>query len=159
MGNLYGTYRVTLDVKRRLAVPAKLRYAFPDGLRNQIFITRGIEKCITGYHYEEWQKFQTILNKLKIDETSKRKIKRQFLGRASEEVFDKQGRIILPDDLVSFAELENSSEVMIIGTGNTLEIWNPRIYQEDGAASEEIIQKTMGSISLDLDDFYTPDPN
>jgi len=159
MAGLQGTYSVSFDSKRRLAVPAKLRYALPDGLRDKLYITRGIEKCITGYSWDEWQKFQTILNKLKIDETTKRKIKRQFIGRAAEVDLDKQGRLIIPDDLVNYAELQSCEEVLVVGCGTTLEIWNPRLFEEDGASAEEAIQKTLGQIPLDFDELLTMQPN
>ncbi len=159
MGNLYGTYRITLDAKRRIALPAKLYYAQPDGLRDKLYITRGIEKCITGYNWEEWQKFLNNLNKLKIDETTKRKIKRRFIGGAAEGDLDKQRRMIIPDHLVAHAELVEEREILVVGCGNTIEIWNPDLFEADGVAAEEAIQKTLSQIPLDIDELLSPEPN
>ncbi|MBN2355930.1 hypothetical protein JXO59_07440 [candidate division KSB1 bacterium] len=152
MSNLYGTYRVSLDPKRRLAIPAKLRYAFPEGQRNQIFITRGIEKCITGYDHDEWIKLISRINKQNIDEYTKRNIQRELLGRAKEETFDKQGRILLPEDLVQYADLLDCAEVLVMGTGKKLEIWNPAVYEVEQTTSKSSFQETMTQIPLESED-------
>jgi len=148
MSSLIGKTTIIMDAKHRLSIPAKLRNTFPKNQRDLLYITRGIEKCLTGYSKSEWQKFQTVLNKLKIDETTKRKIKRQFIGRAAEVYFDMQGRILLPDDLINFAELQNCTEVVVLGTSTTIEIWNPQLFDESGAATEDDIQKTFKEVSL-----------
>ncbi len=159
MATLYGTYSVTMDAKRRIAVPAALRYSFPEGERNQIIITRGIDKCITGYPYREWNEFLKLLNEINIDEITKRKIKRQFIGRAKEEIFDKQGRILLPEDLVNYAELKDCNEVLVVGIDNLVEIWNPALFEADGASCEEAIQESLGKSSRMLKNIINPETN
>ena len=151
--DLYGTYINSLDSKNRVAIPAKIRNVVPDNKNDRIFITRGIDTCITGYFPDEWTKFRDRLNKVKLDEKTKRKVKREFIGRAIEATFDKQGRIVLPQDLIEFAQLESVSEVRIVGSVNFIEIWNPQVYQQEVEASEEIIQKTMENLDLSDDEF------
>ena len=159
MGNLLGTYPITIDASRRLALPSKLYYAQPDGLRDKLFITRGIDKCLTGYNWQEWQKFITNINKLKIEETTKRKIRRQFIGNAVEADLDKQRRIIIPDLLAAYADLTENMEVLVVGCGGTIEIWNPVHHAADAAAAEGPIQETLSKIPLDIDDLLSPEPN
>jgi MraZ protein len=148
MAGLYGNYKNSLDPNGRVAIPAKIRNAFPESQRDKIYITRGIDTCITGYHADEWKYFCDTLKKINIDEKNKRKLRRQFLGRASEAVFDKQGRIIIPADLVQFAKLEDCKEVIIVGSGNIIEIWNPDIYENEEEDSEQAVQDFMGSRDL-----------
>ena len=50
---LLGEYEFTLDAKNRVAVPARLRPAFAEG----IFLTRGFEKYIAAFPPEEWDRF------------------------------------------------------------------------------------------------------
>jgi MraZ protein len=148
MAGLYGTYRNSMDPKGRVAIPAKLRNAFPEGQRDKIYITRGIDTCITGYYYDEWQRLRHHLKKVNINEKTKRKLKRQFIGRGAEVSFDKQGRIIIPQDLIDFAGLKDG-EVLIIGSDNMIEIWDPDVYEAEGDLSEDVVQETMGSLNLD----------
>lgn len=148
MAGLYGNYRNSLDPNGRVAIPAKIRNAFPDSQRDKIYITRGIDSCITGYSANEWSRFCDTLNEINIDEKNKRKLRRQFLGRASEAFFDKQGRIMIPGDLIRFAGLENCKEVMIVGSGSIIEIWNPDIYLDEEEESESVVQDFMGTRDL-----------
>ena len=152
MAGLYGNYRNSLDPKGRLAIPAKMRNALPDGQRNQIYITRGIEKCITGYSYEGWEQFRAKLDRVKVGEKTKRQLKRQFIGKGFEATFDKQGRITLPAELIRFAELESSSEVVVLGSGDVIEIWNPTVYEAEEDAFEDTVQSIMGEMDLDSGD-------
>jgi len=150
MAGFYGNYRKYLDPKGRIAIPAKLRYALPAGQQSQIYLTRGIERCITGYSFDEWRRFERKLLRINKDEITKQKIIREFLGKSAETVFDKQGRITLPANLIEHAKLNEVSEALIVGTGNVIEIWNPELFDSEGTASEEIIREVMGEISLYL---------
>ena len=50
---LLGEFEFTLDAKNRVAIPARFRPAFADG----IFVTRGFEHCLSAYAPEEWERF------------------------------------------------------------------------------------------------------
>ncbi len=152
MEGLLGTYFNSYDPKGRVAIPVKMRNAFPVGEQDRIYITRGIEPCITGYCQQEWDRFRRKLNKAKIDEKTKRKLKREFIGRGSEAVFDKQGRITIPLDLINYADLHNVEELIIVGCDDYIEIWNPQKYQQSGSASEEDVDSTMSKLIFDEDD-------
>ncbi|MBN1541598.1 division/cell wall cluster transcriptional repressor MraZ [candidate division KSB1 bacterium] len=149
MDGLLGTYFNAYDPKGRVAIPVKIRNAFPEGQQDRVYITRGIEPCITGYCQEEWDRFRYKLNKAKIDEKTKRKLKREFIGRGAEAVFDKQGRITIPQDLIAYAGLQDLQEVIVVGADNYIEIWNPANYQRSGAASEEDVEAAMSVLDLD----------
>ena len=50
---LVGEYDFTLDAKNRIAVPARLRSAFADG----IYVTKGHERCLAGYAPDEFEQY------------------------------------------------------------------------------------------------------
>ena len=54
---LLGEYEHTLDIKGRLAMPAKLREA----LGNKFIITKGLDGCLFVYDMEEWHKVEAKL--------------------------------------------------------------------------------------------------
>ena len=151
MDGLLGTYYNSYDPKGRVAIPIKLRNAFPEGERDRIFITRGIEPCITGYCKHEWDRFRHKLNKAKINEKTKRKLKREFIGRGAEAIFDKQGRITIPQELIKYANLEGVEEVVVVGSEDCIEIWNPADWEKAGIASDEV-DGVMGNLNLDDDE-------
>ena len=49
---LLGEFDFTLDAKNRVAVPARLRPVFAEG----IYVTRGYERCLAAYPPEEWDR-------------------------------------------------------------------------------------------------------
>jgi MraZ protein len=156
MGILYGTYHLTLDSKRRIVLPAKLYYAQPDGLRDKLYLTRGIDKCITGYNWEQWNTRLTNFNKLKINEKNKDKLNRLFFSSADEGELDKQRRMVVPEHLVAYAGLQEDGEIVIAGCGNKIEIWNPALFEIEKTESEEIYQEVMSQITLEGDNFLSP---
>ena len=54
-------------------------------------------------------------------------VQKSFLGVVTIEL-DTNGRFLLPRNMLSYAQLEK--EVMLVGTGNKVEIWNPSIYEK-----------------------------
>ena len=49
---LFGEYRHSLDTKKRIFIPAKLR----DGLSETLYITRGIDNCLLIFSEDEWNR-------------------------------------------------------------------------------------------------------
>ena len=78
--------------------------------------------------------------------TSKEKVrafKRFLFGSAAELEFDRTGRILIPATLRDYAGL--SREVTVLGTGDTIEIWDKEAYEAYAAktvpAMEEIAEE------------------
>ncbi len=159
MAELSGSYNITLDSNRRLALPTKLYYSQEDDLRDRVKITRGIAKCLTGYYRTEWKALVSSINKLNIDEKSKQIMKRHIIGAAADCELDKQRRLILPENLVAYAELPENGEVLVVGCGEVFEIWNPALYHADAVESEDTIQDIFGRISLNASQGPAPEPD
>jgi MraZ protein len=50
---LLGEFDFTLDVKNRVAIPARLRAVFAGG----VYLTRGFDRCLAAFPPEEWDRF------------------------------------------------------------------------------------------------------
>ena len=135
MAGLYGKYKLSLDPKKRLAIPAKIRNAFPEGQQEKIFLTKGTEECITGYYMEEWKNFENWVESSGFDDAEKRRLRRKHFSVVTDPAFDKQGRVTLSDELLEFANLKNAPEVLVVGCNKYIEIWNPEIYEAADAAA------------------------
>ena len=115
---LIGQYEHTIDVKKRLALPAKFRGELGD----KIIITRGIEGCLAVYTEAEWKIMSDKLGSLTISQAEARSFTRMILAGAMEVALDKLGRILVPDYLKNYAGLNKN--VVICGLSNRLEIWD-----------------------------------
>lgn len=143
MARLLSKYTKTLDPKGRLAIPAKHRNAFPEDQRDTVFLTRGFEKCIKVYYAEEWDKFENWVTSQDVSEMERNILVREFLGRSAEVSFDSQGRIVIPPDLLEWANLVGQKEAYVIGMYNNLEIWNVHEYTETQRSVEDIVTRIL----------------
>ena len=92
---LIGEYKHTIDTKKRLAIPAKLR----KDLGERAVITKGLENCLVIYTLEEWQKLALKLENLPTSQVDARNFARIMLSGASDVELDKLGRVLIPDYL------------------------------------------------------------
>lgn len=134
-----GEYKHTIDEKGRLIVPAKFR----ELLGESFVVTKGLDNCLFIYPQEEWQAFEDKLKNLPIANKSARKFTRFFLAGANNCMLDKQGRVLIPNNLRVFAELEK--EVVLIGVSNRIEIWSKELWDaynnNDDLSVDEIAEQ------------------
>lgn len=127
-----GEFWHTIDEKSRLIIPSKLRY----DLGEEFILTKGLDGCLFIYPKEEWN---NIVKKYKELPNTKdaRNYLRFFLSGATTCGFDKQGRIIIPQPLVKYADLKK--ECVIIGVNERLEIWSEERFNNFLNENEDII--------------------
>ena len=121
---LMGEYHHNIDEKSRLIIPAKFR----SELGERFVITKGLDKCLFIYSITEWDKIVSKLNTLQFTKKNVRAFERSFIGSASLNEFDKQGRINITSPLVHYANI--TKECVIIGVGERLEIWSLEDYNK-----------------------------
>jgi MraZ protein len=128
---LLGAYEHTVDDKNRLTLPAKFRQAFADGL----VITRGLDGCLFAFRRADWDRL--VDSQLAtLDPLSKegRRLNRFFFSGASEAELDKQGRVMLPRELIEHAKL--GRELVVAGVHDRLEIWDRAAWRKELAEVE-----------------------
>ena len=134
MASMIGTYYHNIDVKGRMNFPTKLR----ECLGTPFFITKGIDQvCLTVYAQEEWDRLAAKVAAM--PESKGGIIKRWILSGAAEVTPDKQGRILIPQNLRQFAGLEK--DVVVIGANNKAEIWEKSRWEalNDAMNREELL--------------------
>ena len=130
---LVGEFDVTLDAKNRIAIPARLRVAFTDG----IYVTQENERCLGGYSPDEFQaRLQEDVDVTPAGTAARRDVKRRLAATAVHfNELDKQGRITLPAKHLAYAGL--SRDVTIIGVADHVEIWDRAAWTDYLAHLEE----------------------
>ena len=118
-----GEYNHTIDAKGRLIVPSKFR----ETLGDTFVVTKGLDGCLFVYDNEEWGVFKEKLKSLPITNKEARQFVRFFLAGAAEVEVDKQGRILVPNVLREFAEL--NKDVVLIGVASRIEIWSKERFE------------------------------
>ena len=124
-----GEYDCKLDAKGRLALPAKVKSALPDVANHELVLRRGFESCLVLYPMLEYKKIINRVRSLSEFNEEYRKFQRSFFRGNHEIEMDGSGRINIPARMMSYASLEK--DVVLVGLGNRVEIWNPDLYEEN----------------------------
>ena len=111
-----GEYSHTIDAKGRLFIPVKFR----EELGERFFDTRSVDCCLAVYSETQWNRFTDKINAL--PEIQSRKIRRFLFSAATEVIPDGQGRILIPQVLREYSNLQKA--VSILGVGDHIEIWS-----------------------------------
>ncbi|MBI1884519.1 MAG: division/cell wall cluster transcriptional repressor MraZ [Chlamydiae bacterium] len=141
----YGEYRHSLDHKNRVLIPSKFREAVKEVYVERFFLTRGLEKSIFVFTEPDWNLIEQKLKNLPMTQSTSRHFSRMFFSGAFEVVSDKQGRIIIPQPLLSYADIRK--DVVLVGVLNRIEIWDQTAWDHFVAEStksyEEIAEKLL----------------
>jgi transcriptional regulator MraZ len=128
---LLGAHEHTIDDKNRLTLPAKYREAFKDG----VIVTRGLDGCLFAYRRPDWDRLvESRLAPLDPLSPETRRLQRFFYAGASEAELDKQGRVMIPAQLIEHAKL--GREVVVAGVNDRLEIWDRAAWRKELAEVE-----------------------
>ncbi|MDD5145400.1 MAG: division/cell wall cluster transcriptional repressor MraZ [Candidatus Pacebacteria bacterium] len=132
-----GEYSYTIDEKKRLAIPPRLRNV----LGKKAVITRGLDQCLFLYPAKEWTILAKKLSQLPLSQADARGFARIMLTGAMEVNIDNLGRILVPDYLKVYAFL--TKKVVIAGVYNRIEIWDEIKWKE----YKEKTEKEVGDIA------------
>ena len=133
-----GEYNCSIDAKNRMAIPSVIRKTVEsDGNDLTLYISKGIEQCL--YLYPKKQFDEMVVDKLKSLPTTSQKVrnyKRMLFSRFNPlEGWDKQGRIVVPQNLKEYAGL--GKDVIVIGAMDLVEIWDVEQWGKFNKDNEE----------------------
>jgi MraZ protein len=121
----------TVDEKGRIAIPARHRGQFRDG----VFVARGMDTCLAVHTRTGWEAIIAKIAGLPMTDPAGRMLERRLFGGAAELKLDSQGRVLLPENLRKFAGIND--EACVIGVGKRLEIWEPGRWRASLEAFED----------------------
>lgn len=140
-----GEYEHNIDKKGRIIIPSRFRDAF----EGKLIVSKGLDGCLNLYTMEQWSTLMNQLMSLPSTKRETRLYRRNLAAKASECEIDNQGRILIPSTLVKEADL--IKECVVIGTGNTVEIWSKQrwdAYNEEHIDDLEDVVETLTEFLL-----------
>jgi MraZ protein len=140
-----GEYEHSLDTKGRVIMPSKFREA----LGEVFYVTKGLDRNLLVFSQEEWNIFYDKLNTLPMANKSARGFSRLFLSGAVECEANAQGRVLIPANLRSYANIEK--DVTIIGNGNKVEIWSTENWNNYiDSLDPEMVAESLCEIGINI---------
>ena len=128
MTGFLGEYEVTIDAKGRFLLLAGFKKQVPEEWGNQYVISRGIEPCLTLYPMKNWEPIFSKISELNAFDPKVRQFQRYFLNGATTVELDSAGRLLIPQNLKAYAELDK--DVVLVSAVQKIEIWDKKKYQQ-----------------------------
>ncbi len=123
MARFFGRFEHTIDEKGRLTLPAKFRSAFERGG----FLTQGLDGCLALWAPEEFEQQTDAMQRRAATTQADRNLVRLWASGSVELAPDRQGRILVPSRLRSFAGL--ADDVLVMGVIDRVELWDPTRWE------------------------------
>ncbi len=141
MAGLKGSFSQTMDTKGRMSFPVKLR----EIIGERFVITRGLGGCLFAYSIEEFERKEAAIQAVPMSKGLT--MQRFFLSWANEVEADKQGRILVPQNLREFAKL--NKDIIVTGVADRVEIWDKALWDEfNSNISEDDIMLQMEGLDI-----------
>jgi MraZ protein len=139
-----GTSYPKLDDKFRLILPAKFR----DRLAGGVVLTKGQENCLVLLTTAEFEaRAAFVSGTAPIGSRERRGLQRHYFNLAEPQTPDGQGRILVNLGLREWAELNR--DLVVVGVGKHIEIWNPEKYTAFmEATAEDFANFSDGEVGL-----------
>ncbi|MSZ55621.1 MAG: cell division/cell wall cluster transcriptional repressor MraZ [Actinobacteria bacterium] len=130
-----GLHERQLDPKGRLALPA----AFRPRLEPRCYLAFGRDKCIDVLTAEAFEQVALdMLEKVRTGEMTRNE-QRAIAANTVEATIDAQGRVNLDEKLRDYAGVTLGSRVIVSGSFDRVEIWDPARHERNISAGTEQI--------------------
>jgi len=126
-----GEYQHALDDKGRVVLPSKFRNLLAGGC----VVAKGQDDCLYVYTMEAWAERAAQVAALPPTDRKARDFARALFGGAKDQEPDKQGRIVIPEQLLKYASLEK--DVTVVGVADHIEIWSTPAWEAISQAADE----------------------
>ena len=149
MTNFLGEFECKLDSKSRIALPAAFKKQLPPEAEGRFVMNRGFEKHLVLYPKHDWDVISAEINRLNIYVKKNRAFVRYFFRGATEIALDSAGRLLLPKSLLGYAGI--TSELVLFGYHNRLEVWAKEIYydlmDDEPEDFADLAEEIMGNVN------------
>ena len=137
----FGYYEHTLDDKGRLVIPRKMR----EEAGVKVYILKGYDGALSIYKQSGFEKLVKELNSLPFNKKETRTFARLQLASVADLDVDKAGRVQIPTTLLNKYNI--GKEVVVIGAGDHIEVWNRETYLEYEKQAEDNFEDIAQNIA------------
>ncbi len=153
MSNFIGHTNVKLDAKGRFTFPSAFKKQLESTDSDVFIIKKDIyDQCLILYTKETWQQLVgNLQSKLNPYNRQHNMFLRKFFMDTAELTLDANNRLLLPKRLLELANIEK--DLLLIGVGNKIELWNPQIFEANSLSDEEftnLAETLLGNNPIEL---------
>jgi MraZ protein len=112
-------------------------------------VNRGVDNCLNLYPKAVWDKISKKVNKLNTYVKKNRDFIRYFYRGATELSTDSSERILLPKELVKYADINR--DIVLFAYNDRIEVWSASKYDsllsDEGDKFSDLAEEVMGSFN------------
>lgn len=137
MALFLSTFSNRVDKKGRVSVPASFRQALvKESFAGIVAYASFIHPCIEACGMERIEKLHASIEALDPFSETHDAFATAILAGSVQLGFDSEGRVMLPDLLLSNAAI--AEEAVFVGKGRTFEIWEPKAFRDYEAKARQM---------------------
>ncbi|MCH9753788.1 MAG: cell division/cell wall cluster transcriptional repressor MraZ [Alphaproteobacteria bacterium] len=140
------TFVNKIDKKGRVSVPSSFRALLNQDFSGVIVYESISNKCIEACSLERIKKLSDGIDELDPYSDERDAFSSIILGGSVKLSFDSEGRVMLPENLIKFANL--TDRACFVGKGKTFEIWDPKKYDEHYTQAKEFARKNKALLRI-----------
>ncbi len=111
-------------------MPLRQREPLLSQCDGQIVVTIDTQTaCLVVYPLPEWERIEAEVQALPALKPAVKRFQRLVLGYATDIELDGNGRMLLPQSLREYAQLDK--KLVLVGQGNKLEIWSESLWMAE----------------------------
>ena len=121
-----GTYECKVDSKGRVMIPSAIKRQLGNIINQGFVLKRSVfSKCLELHPLSQWESLMSQVNQLNRFVKKNNDFIRLFTAGVKSIDADKNGRVQLPINLISFAKIKN--QVVLSSNLNMIEIWDKEL--------------------------------
>ena len=140
MQYLLGRYEYAMDDRGRVPLPPRYRDVFARGA----VLSQGPDPCLRLFTAEGFEQQAELYTRRLATQRAGRVMRHAFFANSFSLDLDRQGRILIPAPLREYAGLDGN--VIVAGSGEWLEIWNPERFEAEMAVVDDELESTLESV-------------
>ncbi|MDP3181539.1 MAG: division/cell wall cluster transcriptional repressor MraZ [Desulfobaccales bacterium] len=135
-----GSYFHLMDNKGRVSIPPRYREILQERQDRQIILTN-FDNYLLAFPQSEWLKVEARLGEKALFNKDYRAFQRFLISGVQECPLDRQGRILVPQNLREYAKL--TREVSLVGAVRCFEVWDRQTFEAHRKKLEEGIKEEV----------------
>ena len=143
------SYFNKIDKKGRVSIPSNFRNVLPKSNRNEVILYKSIKTpSIEGCGVGRLKEIAKRINNLDFFSEDYDDFSASIFSEIITTSIDKEGRILIPENLKTFANIKN--EAAFFGQGHFFQIWEPQTGLKNIEISRKRLLKEKKSLRMML---------
>ncbi len=133
------THHNKIDKKGRVSIPASFRGELSEeSFQGVVLFRSNIHQCLEGFAWSYMQEIGKRLDDFDLFSAEQDDLATSIFGTAVQLSMDGDGRIVLPKDLIEFAQFDEKAT--FVGMGKKFQIWTPESFESRRDVARQAVQ-------------------